>query len=137
MVRKEKALTYSVYEEEDFERVYDEDDELTVRKGDLRALLDVATSSMDFGSGFLDNEQVEVLRKIAEVLDVDPTIVTPHNFVCVYNGKHSWQAPGLPAGTITSGLNGGEVPMTPGSWYSMWRCTLCRHAQINKPEDAE
>lgn len=133
MVRKEKALTYSVHEEEDFERVYDEDDELTIRRGDLRAIVDLATMSLDFGSGMLDNEQVEILRKLAGILGIDPTIVTPFNFVCVYNGKHSWQAPGsgLPSGIITPDL------MTPGSWYSMWRCTLCRHSQINKPEDAE
>lgn len=81
---------YSVESEPDFSRTYDEDEMVTVRRGDLRALLDVGTMSMDFGSGFLDNEQVEALRKIAVVLDVEPLAVTPANFVCQYTGEHEW-----------------------------------------------
>lgn len=81
---------FSVHDQDGYERVYDEDEEVTIRRGDLRALLDVATGSMDFGSGFLDNEQVEVLRKVAEVLGVEPKVVTPSNFVCQYEGKHNW-----------------------------------------------
>ena len=75
---------YSVEGEDGFARVYEEDETVTIRKGDLRALLDVATGSMDFGSGFLDNEQVEVLRRLAPFLGIDPDVVTPPNFKCAY-----------------------------------------------------
>lgn len=85
------AAKYTVENEPDYARTYDEDEPVTIRRGDLRALLDVATGSMDFGSGFLDNEQVEALRKVASVLGVDPIIVTPSNFVCQYGGEHQWR----------------------------------------------
>ncbi|MHB8490615.1 MAG: hypothetical protein ACYDA6_00150 [Solirubrobacteraceae bacterium] len=103
---------FSVHDEPDFERTYDEDDEITIRRGDLRALLDLATSSMDFGSGFWDNEQVEIARKIAGVLGVDPLIVTPPNFtfdyVCKAKGQHKWRAV---------------------DWRNSvkWICEICRH----------
>jgi hypothetical protein len=86
---------YSVHDEPDFARVYDEDDLLMVRRGDLRALLDIASGSMDATSGFLNNEEVEILRANAVVLGIDPITVTPKNFVCQYTGLHwwSWQSP--------------------------------------------
>lgn len=89
-IADDQADSYTVTDEPDYARTYDEDTDVTIRRGDLRALLDVATGSMDFGSGFLDNEQVEALRKVASVLGVDPIIVTPSNFVCQYGGKHQW-----------------------------------------------
>ncbi len=58
------------------------DDEL------LRALFDVAVSSMDFGSGFLDDEEVAGLRQAAAVLGVDPAEATPRNFRCKYRQHH-------------------------------------------------
>jgi hypothetical protein len=82
-------MTFSVHDQPDFERTYEEDQEVSIRKGDLRALLDVATGSLDFASGFLDNEQVEVLRRIAPSLDIEPRTVTPRNFMCLYEGKHN------------------------------------------------
>lgn len=57
-----------------------------------RVAFDVATSSMDFGSGFLDLEEVVGLRRLARALGVDPVEATP---------------PGYPA-TV------GEVPATRG-----------------------
>ncbi len=53
---------------------------LEVPVDDLRAVFDIATESMDFGSGFLDHEEVGQLRKIALLLGVDPMEGTPHNF---------------------------------------------------------
>src|SRR4051812_40075222 len=82
---------YTVTSESDYERTYDEDEVIQIRKGDVRAVLDVATMSMDFRSGFLDNEQVEALRKAATILGIDPIVVTPSNFVCQYTGQHVWQ----------------------------------------------
>jgi hypothetical protein len=109
--------TFSVHDQEDFERTYDEDETVAVRKGDLRAVLDVATMSMDFGSGFLDNEQVEALRKLASIIGLDPIVATPSNFVCQYRGEHQWQwHPG-------GGLAG----------RSHWYCSLCRHTDMERP----
>ena len=89
--------TWSVHDQPDFERVYTEDDQVTIRCGDLRALLDLAVGSMDFGSGFLDNEQAEVLRKAAVVLGLDPLTVTPRNLKCVYtNEGHVWRTDSQP-----------------------------------------
>lgn len=102
---------YTVRDEDDYAVTYDEDDPIEVRKGDLRALLDVATGSMDFVSGFLENEQVEALRKIAGVLDVDPLLVTPSNFVCLYKGHHAWR--------FVEGIHA-------GSRGPHWRCPLCQ-----------
>lgn len=82
---------YTVAGEDGYARTYDEDDGILIRVGDVRAVLDVATMSMDFGSGFLDEEQVEALRKVAELLGLDPKVATPHNFVCKYGGDHQWQ----------------------------------------------
>lgn len=105
---------FTVHDQPGFQRVYDEDDEITIRKGDLRALLDIATGSLDFGSGFLDNEQVEVLRKMAPLLGVDPLTVTPHNFLrtyyCTPNG-HRWKRSHL-----------AYDPVTPRAY---WDCEVC------------
>lgn len=108
------AEPFSVHDQSDFERVYDEDELVTIRKGDLRAVLDVATQSMDFGSGFLDNEQVEALRKLAGIIGIDPLVATPSNFTCQYKGEHEW--------LMTSW---GKAP---------WACALCRHTSDVKPE---
>ena len=80
---------YTVHNEPDFAPVYEPEGDVTIDKMVLRALLDLATGSMDFGSGFWDNEQVEIARKVAVVLGVDPNDVTPQNFKCTY-GPHKW-----------------------------------------------
>ncbi len=54
-----------------------------------RAVFDVAVRSMDFGSGFLDDEEVSLLRRAARLLGVDPMEATPSNFRCKYSGKHT------------------------------------------------
>ncbi len=59
----------------------------------LQDLFDVATSSLDFGSGFLDDDQVRSLREIAVVLGVDPLVATPSNYVCRYTGEHKLDSP--------------------------------------------
>ncbi len=51
---------------------------------DLKVLFDALVSSMDFGSGFLDTEEVEALRNIAVLLGVDPTDATPSAFAAQY-----------------------------------------------------
>ncbi len=56
----------------------------------LQDLFDVATSPLDFGSGFLDDDQVRSLREVALVLGVDPLVATPANYVCRYTGEHKF-----------------------------------------------
>lgn len=47
---------------------------------DLRALFDVAVGSLNFTSGFLDTDEVNMLRRIAVTLGVDPMTATPTQF---------------------------------------------------------
>lgn len=110
---------WSVHNEPDFERVYDDDTIIEVRRGDIQALLDLATGSMDFGSGFWDQEQVEIARKIAGVLNVDLMLVTPSNFVCQYKGEHEW----VPWGNLKP-LNGTVNRF----------CRLCHHSDFKPYE---
>lgn len=51
---------------------------------DLRALFDLVVKSMDFGSGFFDGEEADLLRKIAVTLGVDPMEATPSNVASQY-----------------------------------------------------
>jgi hypothetical protein len=108
----------SVHDQEDFARVYDEDEVITIRKGDLRALLDIASTSLDFGSGFLNDEEVEILRAAAVVLGVDPMQVTPSNHHCKY-------AP--------------HVFMWTTYWKMddyRWRCQFCQYEDLDRPPPA-
>lgn len=68
-------------------------DTLKVRAVDLRAILDALVTSMDFGSGFLDEDEVRSMRRVAELLEVDPNAVTPANWVCQqrFRGHHRWK----------------------------------------------
>ena len=111
---------YSVHNEPDFARVYDEDDMLTIRKGDLRALLDMVTGSMDYGSGFLNNEDIEILRKAARVLGINPDEVTPTQHVCQYRGTHQW---------VKNPWKRRDPPQT-GDW---WYCKDCRRQTLTDP----
>jgi hypothetical protein len=54
----------------------------------VRAVFDVAVGSMDFSSGFLDQEEVDALRACAALLGVDPMVGTPEVFHCKYLGTH-------------------------------------------------
>lgn len=114
------ANEYTVRSESDFAPVYDEDDMVSIRRGDLRAVLDVATGSMDFGSGFLDNEQVEALRTVAVVLHIDPIEVTPSNFACLYQG-HDWAPYDRPESQV------GEAPR--------FYCRRCHQYRYDAAED--
>jgi hypothetical protein len=115
---------FSVHDQPGFERTYDEDETVPVRKGDLRAVLDVATQSLDFGSGFLDNEQVEVLRKLAVMLDIDPMLATPYNFRFQYGckaaGHHTWE----------------PYPIAWAPGVIRWTCSVCSASSFDvEPPD--
>jgi hypothetical protein len=53
-----------------------------------RIVFDAAVHSMDFGSGFLDDEEVAALRRAAVILGADPDSATPDKFICKYRGHH-------------------------------------------------
>lgn len=59
---------------------------MAVGKRVLQIVFDTAVHSMDFGSGFLDDEEVLALREVAVILGVDPIVATPDNFKCKYLG---------------------------------------------------
>lgn len=59
-----------------------------IKKETLQALFDIAVGSMDFGSGFLDKEEVDVLRDVAELLGVNPSVGTPPEYRTKY--PHLW-----------------------------------------------
>jgi hypothetical protein len=58
---------------------------MTLPADDLRAVFDIAVGSMDFGSGFLDDAEVETLRRVAVVIGVDPMEATPSIFAAKYH----------------------------------------------------
>lgn len=58
--------------------------EITLYREDLRALFDIAVNALDFGSGMLDDAEVETLRRVAVVLGVDPLEATPRSHMKNY-----------------------------------------------------
>jgi hypothetical protein len=79
-------------------------DPVPVPRLSVQILLDVVVSSLDFGSGMLDDEEVNALRGVAELLGIDPMIATPNNFRCKHDGGlHQWntqQWGGCAPGTV-------------------------------------
>lgn len=64
----------------------------TLPTEDLRVVFDTAVGSLDFASGFLDNDEVLALQRVAVVLGVDPMKATPHNFdLKVATCEHDWE----------------------------------------------
>lgn len=55
---------------------------------DVRALLDIIATSMDFGSGFLETEQVVILRRVAHYVGMDPEALTPRNMPHTFASGH-------------------------------------------------
>lgn len=55
-------------------------DTTVIETEDLKAIFDLAVGSMNFGSGFLDGDEVAMLRRIAVVIGVDPWVATPRDF---------------------------------------------------------
>lgn len=53
---------------------------IEVDKELLQAIFDLAVNSLDFGSGFWDDEDVKWGRRAAEVLGVDPMVATPMTY---------------------------------------------------------
>ena len=60
-------------------------DPVTLTVEQVRAVLDLITGTLDYGSGFLCDEDVVLVRSVAAAIGVDPNNVTPYNYVCKYN----------------------------------------------------
>ncbi len=56
------------------------DPTIAVPTEDLRTMFDIAVGSLNFGSGFLDSDEVDVLRRVAVQIGVDPMAGTPKEF---------------------------------------------------------
>lgn len=61
---------------------------IEVELEDAKAVLDIAVGSMNFGSGFLDRDEVASLRRLAEQIGIDPIIATPEAWRLQY--AHVW-----------------------------------------------
>lgn len=49
-------------------------------RGNVQEMLDIITGSLDYGSDFLDQEQIETLRSVAEMLGLNPMAATPTKY---------------------------------------------------------
>lgn len=65
---------------------------------DLKALFDIAVGSLNFTSGFLDSDEVAVLRKVAGIIGVDPMVGTPKEFAQRMAHPHVPEFPDWPQG---------------------------------------
>jgi hypothetical protein len=57
---------------------------VALRFEDAQRLFDALANSMDFGSGFLESDDVEALRALAVAIGVDPQKGTPDEFAAQY-----------------------------------------------------
>lgn len=86
---------------------------VTIDQTLLQICFDVAVHSLDFSSGFLDDEEVSALREIAARLDVNPMVATPKKFKCKYYGHELWRDQvnyrhgerGMPSPTVCCNCN--------------------------------
>jgi hypothetical protein len=107
---------------EDMKVVPDFTEKVEVPKVALQLVFDALCQSLDFGSGFLDDEDVEGLRAVAVALGVDPMVATPadwvHRYPHVYKGnsrglcadcRRSMDMPCHQGVTAPNPLEGGEL----------------------------
>lgn len=55
-------------------------EQITIPKEPAQRLFDALTGSMDYGSGFLESDDVQALRELAVAIGVDPRTATPDEF---------------------------------------------------------
>lgn len=55
-----------------------------LQRDHAQRIFDALVSSLDFGSGFLGDEDVEALRALAVLLGVNPMLGTPREFASSY-----------------------------------------------------
>jgi len=66
------------------------DEQITIPLETAQILFDALSTSLDFGSGFLDTDDVNALRDLAILIGVDPIQGTPVTFVKDY--PHAFKA---------------------------------------------
>jgi hypothetical protein len=90
---------------------------MNIPEDTAKAVFDIAVGSLDFGSGFLDDEQVERLREYAVLIGVNPWEATPENHKPKYCPGHVWE----------------EHPGTTYPTHRPFRrCTVCHHYEYLK-----
>lgn len=58
---------------------------VVIAEEDLKTIFDLAVNSLDFGSGFWDQPEVDVARRLAEILGLDPFgVATPREMKANY-----------------------------------------------------
>jgi hypothetical protein len=98
-------------------------EKIEVPKLAVQIVFDALCQSMDFGSGFLDTEDVHGLREIATALGVDPNEATPDDFRKDF--PHPFKMPTAPyifgerprtINTIDEGRMPDYMPCMVGTW---------------------
>jgi hypothetical protein len=117
--------------------------ETTLPTEDLQTVFDTAVGSLDFSSGFLDNDEVLALRRVAVVLGVDPMKATPHNFNFVHaTCDHDWEVndkrwkvnPGVTIRFNGHGYVGGDEIKPSGGGDSAILAQMARNGNVTGPE---
>ena len=54
----------------------------------LQIVFDLVVNSMDFGSGFFDEDDVKATRELATIIGLDPMVGTPENMKCQFGAEH-------------------------------------------------
>ena len=83
----------------------------------LKNLFDLAVGSMDWGSGFWDDEDTACGRAVAELIGVDPIVATPYTYRDRFRHTYTQYDPAL-------------THPFPETWAN--RCRYC-----NSPREAE
>lgn len=96
-------------------------EQITIPKETAQRLFDALVNSMDFGSGFLETDDVEALRGLAVALGVDPATGTPGPFKAKYphafDGETDRMTVGYMFGAlINEALMPDYIPCKFGQW---------------------
>lgn len=74
------------------------DDTTIIQTELLKGLFDLAVNSMDFGSGFWDDEDVAIGRAVAVLIGIDPINGTPRTYAeryeHTYDREEHWRKDG-------------------------------------------
>jgi len=71
----------------------DETGMILMARGNVQEMFDIIVGSLDFGSGFLYEEQIQMLRAVAVQLGVNPMVATPSDRAKAY--PHRFEAFGV------------------------------------------
>lgn len=66
----------------------DDEELMPLKRGTIKTMFDIICCSLDWGSGFLDTDEVNMLRDVAVLLDVDPMEATPPSMCKSFQHDH-------------------------------------------------